>query len=173
MVNEDEHKAIERYLGRYKISNKSRWFRETIISHILNLIPTFVHLKTNTGMKPSKTKIGKEGEQEARSYLEKRGYHIVCTNWHFHHYELDIIAEKEDELIVVEVKTRSEDFLVSPEDAVDEPKIRRIVQAADAYARLFNVELPIRFDIITLTKDAQGVCHVEEHIPDAFYAPLK
>lgn len=35
MVNEDEHKAIERYLGRYKISNKSRWFRETIISHIL------------------------------------------------------------------------------------------------------------------------------------------
>ena len=73
-------------------------------------------------MKPSKTKIGKEGEQEARSYLEKRGYHIVCTNWHFHHYELDIIAEKEDELIVVEVKTRSEDFLVSPEDAVDEPK---------------------------------------------------
>lgn len=124
-------------------------------------------------MKPSKTKIGKEGELEARSYLEKRGYHIVCTNWHFHHYELDIIAEKEDELIVVEVKTRSENFLVSPEDAVDEPKIRRIVQAADAYARLFNVKLPIRFDIITLTKDAQGVCHVEEHIPDAFYAPLK
>lgn len=35
MVNEDEHKAIERYLSRYKISNKSRWFRETIISHIL------------------------------------------------------------------------------------------------------------------------------------------
>ena len=49
----------------------------------------------------------------------------------------------------------------------------RIVQAADAYARLFDVGLPIRFDIITLTKDAQGVCHVEEHIPDAFYAPLK
>ena len=35
MVNEDDHKAIERYLGRYKISNKSRRFRETINSHIL------------------------------------------------------------------------------------------------------------------------------------------
>ena len=46
---------------------------------------------------------------------------ITCchTNWHWHHYELDIIAVKEDELIVVEVKTRSEDFLLSPEDAVE------------------------------------------------------
>ncbi len=35
MLNEDEHKAVERYLVKYRITNKSRWYRETIISHIL------------------------------------------------------------------------------------------------------------------------------------------
>lgn len=58
--------------------------------------------------------MGREGESEARAYLVKHGYNVLHTNWHWHHYELDIIAVKEDELIVVEVKTRSEDFLLSP-----------------------------------------------------------
>ena len=47
--------------------------------------------------------MGREGESEARAYLVKHGYNVLHTNWHWHHYELDIIAVKEDELIVVEV----------------------------------------------------------------------
>ena len=85
--------------------------------------------------------------------------------------ELDIIAVKEDELIVVEVKTRSEDFLLSPEDAVDTKKIRRIVAAADAYVRYFNIDLPVRFDIVTLIKKETGF--LIDHIEDAFYAPCR
>ena len=46
---------------------------------------------------------GKEGEAMARTYLEKRGYHIRHTNWHYHHFELDIVAVQGDELVVVEV----------------------------------------------------------------------
>ena len=84
--------------------------------------------------------MGREGESEARAYLVKHGYNVLHTNWHWHHYELDIIAVKEDELIVVEVKTRSEDFLLSPEDAVDIKKIRRIVAAADAYVRYRDID---------------------------------
>jgi hypothetical protein len=34
----DEHKAVKRYLSKYKIENKSRWYRETIISHILKTL---------------------------------------------------------------------------------------------------------------------------------------
>lgn len=74
---------------------------------------------------------GKEGESLARAFLEKHEYKVVHTNWRWHHYELDIVAEREGELVVVEVKTRSEDFLLAPEDAVDTAKIRRIVAAAD------------------------------------------
>ncbi|MCD7850720.1 MAG: hypothetical protein LUH63_13890 [Parabacteroides sp.] len=38
MLNDDEQKAVERYLARYKIINKSRWYRETILSHTLKTL---------------------------------------------------------------------------------------------------------------------------------------
>ena len=114
---------------------------------------------------------GKEGESEARVYLEKRGYQILHTNWHFHHYELDLVAVYDGELIVVEVKTRSAGCLLPPEEAVDRKKIRRIVAATDAYIRYFNYRLPVRFDIITMQKE-NGRYSVQEHIEDAFYAPI-
>lgn len=38
MLNDDEHKAVNRYLSKYKIGNKSRWYRETILSHILKTL---------------------------------------------------------------------------------------------------------------------------------------
>ena len=64
---------------------------------------------------------GKDGESVARAFLEKQGYRITHTNWHWHHYELDIVAVKDACLVVVEVKTRSEDYLLAPEEAVDAP----------------------------------------------------
>lgn len=112
---------------------------------------------------------GRQGEEEARAYLIRKGYNIVHTNWRWHHFELDIVAVHEGELIVVEVKTRSANFLISPEEAIDRKKIKRIVAAADAYARYFNIALPVRFDIITLVKNGEG--YTIEHIDDAFYAP--
>lgn len=115
--------------------------------------------------------LGRDGEAKARGYLIQQGYTILHTNWRWHHYELDIVATKDEELIVVEVKTRSEDYLLSPEEAVDNKKIRRIVAAADAYVRYFNLELPVRFDIITLIKGKEGF--QIEHIDDAFYAPCR
>lgn len=114
---------------------------------------------------------GKSGEAEAKRFLEQKGYVILHTNWHFGHYELDIVATKEDELVIVEVKTRGVDFLISPEEAVNKGKITRLVAAANAYVRYFRLDMPVRFDIITLVE------HTDEfeidHIEDAFYAPLK
>ncbi len=114
---------------------------------------------------------GKEGEEEARCFLIKHEYIILHTNWRWHHYELDIIATKDDELVIVEVKTRSEDYLISPEESIDNGKIKRITSAADVYARYFRLSMPIRFDIITLIKSDNG--YEIEHIKDAFYAPLR
>ncbi len=114
---------------------------------------------------------GKDGEVFAREFLIKREYTVLETNWHWHHYELDIIAVKDNELVIVEVKTRSENFLLSPEVSVDNKKIRRIVSAADAYVRNYNIDLPVRFDIITLVKTERG--YRVEHIEDAFYAPCR
>ena len=91
---------------------------------------------------------GKEGEEIARAFLVQQGYTILSANWHWHHYELDIVAAYGEELVIVEVKTRSDNYLVDPEEAIDKGKIRRLVAAADAYARLYNWEGPVRFDII-------------------------
>lgn len=38
MLNDDEYKAVSRYLSKYKIANKSRWYRETVLSHILKTL---------------------------------------------------------------------------------------------------------------------------------------
>ena len=57
-------------------------------------------------------------------------------------------------------------------DAIDDAKIRRTVSAADAYIRTFDLDLPVRFDILSLIKHDDGTYHVE-HIDDAFYAPAR
>jgi len=115
--------------------------------------------------------IGREGESLARKYLIRKGYSVLHTNWRWQHYELDIVARTNDELVVVEVKSRSTGFLTDPEEAVDNTKIRRIVSAANVYARYFQVDLPVRFDIITLIKT--GDTYEIDHLEDAFYAPLR
>ncbi len=114
--------------------------------------------------------LGKAGEEAAVSYLLKHGYTIRHQNWRKGHLELDIIAAKDDTLIVVEVKTRSNDYFAKPEDAVTIKKIKHIVRAADTYIRLFQLDNPVRFDIITVigTGNDFKIVHLEE----AFHAPI-
>jgi len=118
-----------------------------------------------------KNETGKMGEEVARKYLEDKGYRVLETNWRFHRFELDIIATDDKELIIAEVKTRSMNYLVTPEMAVDRTKIRRIVAATDAYMRRYNFSLPVRFDILAIVKNGQSFDI--EHIEDAFFAPMK
>ena len=51
--------------------------------------------------------LGKLGEEMAVEFLKKDGYKIVETNWTFQKAEIDIIAQKENVLAIIEVKTRS------------------------------------------------------------------
>ena len=114
--------------------------------------------------------LGKAGENAAVAYLEQKGYLIRNRNWRKGHFELDIVAAKDNELIVIEVKTRSNTQFAEPEDAVDIPKIKRTVRATDTYMRLFQIDAPVRFDIITVVGE-DGNFKIE-HIKEAFYPPL-
>ncbi len=114
--------------------------------------------------------LGKEGEDEAARFLEAKGYLIRHRNWRSGRKELDIVAEHQGELVVVEVKTRRNQIYGTPEESVSETKIRRIVSSADAYVRKFRIDLPIRFDIISLTGIAKPL--QIEHIVNAFHAPI-
>ena len=114
--------------------------------------------------------LGKAGEDAAAKYLEQNGYTIRDRNWRKNHLELDIVAAKDEELIIVEVKTRSNTDYIEPQDAVNWQKIRRIVVAADAYVKLFCLDVPVRFDIITAVGEP-GAFRIE-HMKDAFYPPM-
>ncbi len=114
--------------------------------------------------------LGKMGEELAAVHLSEKGYLIRHRNWRSGHKELDIVAEKDGTLIVVEVKTRTDTNFGTPEEAVTNGKIRRIVSSADAYIRKFAIDMPVRFDLITIVR--QEGQPLLTHIEDAFYPPL-
>lgn len=114
--------------------------------------------------------LGLAGENAAIAYLKEKGYTIRDRNWRKNHLELDIIASINNELIIVEVKTRSTTDYVEPEEAVNWQKIRRIVIAADAYVKHFGIDAPIRFDIITVVGEPENF--KVNHIINAFYPPM-
>lgn len=114
--------------------------------------------------------LGQLGELLAADYLRRKGYVIAHSNWRSGHKELDLIARLDDLVVFVEVKTRRDDVYGQPEDAVNRLKIRRIIDSADAYVRRFNIDGPIRFDIITVIKNSSEVRI--EHIEDAFQATM-
>ena len=113
---------------------------------------------------------GKEGEDQATEFLQKKDYTILHRNWRSGKKELDIVAEKDNTLIVIEVKTRQNNNFGSPVEAINTPKIRRIVSATDAYLKKYEIDLPVRFDIISLVGTHPPF--EIEHIEDAFYPPL-
>ena len=111
---------------------------------------------------------GSKGEAVARDYLLAKGYRVRHMNWRCGHLELDIVAERDGVLVVVEVKTRSTDYYGPAHEAVTGRKRQRIVTAADAYVRQHDWQGETRFDIITLVPE--GSTFRLEHIEDAFLA---
>lgn len=114
--------------------------------------------------------IGNLAESLAVQYLAKQGYRILTTQWHHGHLELDIIARDKDELVIVEVKARSGLRYEHPSEAVTQLKMRRIIEATDAYLIEHQIELNTRFDIITVVFFKKG--YELEHYKDAFYPTL-
>ena len=111
--------------------------------------------------------LGKLGEELAAEYLLKKGYAILETNWVFQKAEIDILAQKENTLAVVEVKTRSSTDFGLPQDFVKSKKIQLLVKAVNAYVTENDLDLEVRFDIIAISKKGQEF--VIEHLTDAFF----
>lgn len=115
--------------------------------------------------------LGKEGEDIAIHFLTNKGYTILDRNWFSTHKELDIVAEKDGWLVVVEVKTRTGYNWAPPEDAINKKKIKHIVKAANHYICLHKIDAPVRFDVLSITREHHRWSI--EHFEDAFLAPYK
>ena len=93
--------------------------------------------------------IGRLGEELAAKYLKKSGYMKVDRNFRCKQGEIDIIAKKGEELVFIEVKTRTNLNYGNPSEAVTQIKQKHIVKATQYYIykkNLFNSF--IRIDVI-------------------------
>lgn len=116
----------------------------------------------------SHNELGQIGEEIAAQYLLKQGYKILRRNFYFDKAEIDIIAQKEkDTVVIVEVKTRNSDFFGDPQSFVTPAKIKKLVKAANEYIVSNDLDVEVRFDIIAILKNQK----VEklEHLENAFY----
>ncbi len=112
--------------------------------------------------------LGKIGEQLAADYLSRNGYDILERNFYFDKAEIDIIAQKEpNTIVIVEVKTRNSDYFGDPQDFVKPSKIKLLVKAANEYVISRDLDVEVQFDIISVIKNKS--IEKIEHFKDAFY----
>ena len=111
---------------------------------------------------------GAKGEIIAQEHLKKKGYEILECNWRFKKAEIDVICQKDDVLIFVEVKTRKSDYFGKPEEFVSKKKEKLMFLAANEYMEQINHDWEIRFDIISIIAPRDGEVELN-HFQDAFF----
>jgi putative endonuclease len=94
--------------------------------------------------------LGIIGEAIAKEFLIRRRYTILATRWTYKRLEIDIIAQFEDILVFVEVKTRKANPFGLPDEGLSEDQASRIVVAAQAYIDKENWNRYWQFDLIAI-----------------------
>lgn len=112
--------------------------------------------------------VGRIGEDLATRYLVSQNYRIVCRNFRAKQYgEVDIIAQKRDLLVFVEVKTRIGNQFGSPEEAITFKKLRELKRMANYYFNLHpNPKLSPQIDAIAVTLGIDGSPIKLNHLPN-------
>ncbi len=112
--------------------------------------------------------LGALGERVAKERLEGEGYVVVGQNWHAGRYgEIDLVAAKGDEVVFVEVKTRSGVGFGQPEEAVTGAKLDKLKGAAQAFLLSHPlVKGAPRFDVIAVVVGPKGEVRNMEHFRD-------
>ncbi len=114
--------------------------------------------------------LGEKGEQLAKVFLEEQGYDVIALNWRANKFEIDLIARDHEELVFVEVKTRSTAYFGNPEEAVTLKKQLHLINGADFYVQENEVDLECRFDVlaIILNEKQQEVKHYKNAFAPSF-----
>lgn len=94
---------------------------------------------------------GNFGENLACSFLIEKGFMILAQNWRYKHLEIDIIASKDQQLHIVEVKTRSNIEFGYPEQFIGKQKFQFLKNAAAIYQYQNPQWKNIQFDVIAIT----------------------
>ncbi len=111
--------------------------------------------------------LGKMSEEIAKNFFEKKGYRLLKKNFRINLGEIDLIFEKEETIVFVEVKARASIKYGLPQESVTPKKQEQIRRVALAYLQKCKKSYnEIRFDVIAIVLK-KGVPKIE-HIPYAF-----
>lgn len=122
------------------------------------MVPNYEHLNGHIAT-------GRKGEDIAARFLAEQGYTILKRNFVFGKCEIDLIAQKGDWLLFIEVKTRSAAAYGFPEEFVDAAQASRILYAAEEFIFTTNWQGHVRFDIISIGMgDPPEVVHFQDAI---------
>ena len=113
-------------------------------------------------------KIGVFGEQLAHDFLMRKGYIILVRNFYAPGGEIDIIAQRKSDLIIVEVKTRTSQVYGFGEEAVDKAKWKRMKKALLAYHAPFPVQY-VQFDIIVVDINTKQLTATIKHLKNIIF----
>ncbi|MEK3965407.1 YraN family protein [Paenibacillus sp. FSL H7-0323] len=113
---------------------------------------------------------GAAAENGAVQYLSSSGYMILERNWRCRTGELDIIAEREDCIVVVEVRSRSGELLQgTPEESVNARKINQVRSTTQVYLHMKGYEeRRVSFDVISVLLNDDLSLASLSHIREAF-----
>jgi putative endonuclease len=101
--------------------------------------------------------VGKLGEEAARKFLKKRGYRIHETGFRCRHGEIDIIAQKKDYLVFVEVRTKGNLEFGTPEESITRAKKEKLIASALTYTNTHQKLPPLwRIDVVAIELDGKG-----------------
>lgn len=119
-------------------------------------------------MSDARQKLGRWGEHVAALHLEAQGLRIIARNWRCARGEIDLVAQEEDVLVFVEVKTRRGRALGLPEEALTPAKARRLVSLGEMYLVDHDLtDLAWRVDLVAVELDERGKLLRCEHIRQA------
>lgn len=108
--------------------------------------------------------IGDIGEEYVCGFLRRKGYRILARNFTIKGGEIDIIAEKDNKIAFVEVKTRKKGALTSGESAVTYTKRQRLIKAARVWLNKNSLEVFSRFDVAAVEVDNGVVTHLKYYV---------
>ena len=114
-----------------------------------------------------RVELGRAGEKAAADLLRRQGYEVVGSGFRARRGELDLICRRGPDLVVVEVKTRTDDAFGTPAEAVGSRKRPALMAAAAEYRALAEWRGAIRYVVVGLTVSGDGEFEAEL-IEDAF-----
>lgn len=105
------------------------------------------------------------GEDLAVTYLQKKGYQIIERNFRKRYGEIDIIAQKDDTLVFVEVKTRKSAQFGTPFEAITYWKLKSLIKTAELYSMMYpRLPKQLRIDGISILLNSDNKAVTIEHV---------